>query len=280
MRGRGMPCCGAVLLAGLLLLLPSQQVGTSSATRKLRQQAGGRRAGFASPDYTLYHRKDDLLAAVHDIVAANPGIMVAGTHTSTDQGYSTDMLAVTVAPGGRPLGNHTQRARLLVDFGEHGRELISSELALLLLHTLASPALVAAVVGGGERAERLLAVLQHVVLLVLPMENVNGRAKVEAGQLCERKNGRGVDTNRNWPIDWGVKEKDYDPNEEFPGREPFSEPEVRIILSLAQAFKPHVWLNVHSGEGGRGRARAVGGTLGASKQGDVHVCMHASGHMP
>jgi hypothetical protein len=52
------------------------------------------------------------------------------------------------------------------------------------------------------------------------MENVGGRDLVERGKLCERKNGRGVDTNRNWGVDWGVKEKDYDPSEEFPGRAP------------------------------------------------------------
>jgi hypothetical protein len=32
---------------------------------------------------------------------------------------------------------------------------------------------------------------------ILPMENVKGRALVEGGKLCERKNGRGVDTNRS-----------------------------------------------------------------------------------
>lgn len=47
---------------------------------------------------------------------------------------------------------------------------------------------------------------------ILPMENEAGRLLVERGKLCERKNGRGVDPNRNWPIDWGVKERDYDPN--------------------------------------------------------------------
>lgn len=52
------------------------------------------------------------------------------------------------------------------------------------------------------------------------MENVAGRDLVEAGNLCERKNGRGVDPNRNWDIDWGVKEKDYDPKEEHPGKAP------------------------------------------------------------
>lgn len=52
------------------------------------------------------------------------------------------------------------------------------------------------------------------------MENIHGRDLVESGQWCERKNGRGVDTNRNWNIDWGKKEKDYDPREEFPGKAP------------------------------------------------------------
>lgn len=53
------------------------------------------------------------------------------------------------------------------------------------------------------------------------MENRGGRRRVEAGELCERKNGRGVDPNRNWDVHWGHKERDYDPAEEFPGRAPF-----------------------------------------------------------
>jgi hypothetical protein len=53
------------------------------------------------------------------------------------------------------------------------------------------------------------------------MENEHGRRLVEEGRLCERKNGRGVDPNRNWALDWGTKEPDYDPNEEYPGTAPF-----------------------------------------------------------
>lgn len=53
------------------------------------------------------------------------------------------------------------------------------------------------------------------------MENVRGRERVEGGALCERKNGRGVDPNRNWDVHWGHKEADYDPGEEFPGQGPF-----------------------------------------------------------
>ena len=66
------------------------------------------------------------------------------------------------------------------------------------------------------------AALDNVVFKIVPIENENGRRKVEAGDYCERRNGRGVDPNRNWEVDWGVKEKDYDPREEYPGTHPFS----------------------------------------------------------
>jgi len=61
----------------------------------------------------------------------------------------------------------------------------------------------------------------HHSVQILPLENSNGRDVVEKGQLCERKNGRGVDTNRNWAVDWGKKEKDYSAAEENPGPGPF-----------------------------------------------------------
>lgn len=68
---------------------------------------------------------------------------------------------------------------------------------------------------------KVLPELLHAVQ-ILPMENTRGRDLLEKeGRLCERKNGRGVDPNRNWEVDWGKKEKDYDPNEEYPGTKPF-----------------------------------------------------------
>ena len=68
---------------------------------------------------------------------------------------------------------------------------------------------------------------------IIPMENEVGRAAVERGQLCERKNGRGVDTNRNWEVHWGFKEKDYDPKEEFPGTRPFRRAQASAAHSVS-----------------------------------------------
>lgn len=80
------------------------------------------------------------------------------------------------------------------------------------------------------------------------MENREGRKKIEkTGDFCYRKNGHGVDPNRNWEVDWGKREKDYSAYEEHAGLHAFSEPEAHVLRDLVHEFKPHVWVNVHSG---------------------------------
>jgi len=156
------------------------------------------------------------------------------------------MDVVTVDFTGRRVPAERQ-LRLWLNFGEHGRELITSQTALELLRLLArGPEAAAEAAGGGE--ESLLA-LRRTVFQVVPLENAGGRAAVESGKLCLRKNGRGagVDTNRNWAVHWGHKERDYDPYEEAGGAAPFSEPEAVLLRDALAAFRPHAWVNVHSG---------------------------------
>lgn len=165
----------------------------------------------------------------------------------TMDNYTSSMRIVTVEPGGLTK-DHSKKARLVVNFGEHGRELISPEIALRLLEALCDKKTRNAVLK--EHKVDVKAVdelLNKVVFQIIPVENPRGRELVEAGDMCERKNGRGVDPNRNWAVHWGHKEEDYDPAEEFPGSNPFSEPETSMLKALVHEFKPHVWLNVHSG---------------------------------
>uniref|UniRef100_A0A7I4BZK9 Peptidase M14 domain-containing protein n=3 Tax=Physcomitrium patens TaxID=3218 RepID=A0A7I4BZK9_PHYPA len=179
---------------------------------KLESNPTYTRANITMPDYQIYHRMDELLGEVDALVDRHPGIMRRDMMEATVDGYSTKMSVVSVSPGGFD-GKLDEKLRILLNFGEHARELVTSELALRLLSML-----------GGEHnltvdnRTRLAHILPHTVMKIIPMENVNGRVKVEAGDLCERKNGRGVDTNRNWKVDWGKKEKDYNPNEEYPVR--------------------------------------------------------------
>jgi hypothetical protein len=173
--------------------------------------------------------------------------------------YAAELDIVTVdLTGGRVPPE--QQLRVFVNFGEHGRELITCQVAAHLLRWLAGGAAAAARAsvdastggggGGGGGAPSLAALtsaLSRTVFKLVPMENRGGRVKVEAGELCLRKNGRGVDTNRNWPLHWGFKEKDFDPYEEAPGAHPFSEPEASLLRDALAAWRPHAWVNVHSG---------------------------------
>ena len=236
----------------------------------------------ARPDFSegIYRTKGDVFDEVKAIVAAHPDTMRIDTVQSTRGGYSSELVIVTVelgglsdddgldgeAQNGHGVGNSMggqgtsstnqmpntaiEKTRILYNFGEHGRELITVEVAVDLLHAFAKGAEHAAELAhpdASDSTQQIRKALLHTTFKIVPMENVNGRDKVERGDYCERKNGRGVDCNRNWAVDWGVKAPDYDPNEEYPGTAPFSEPEAFMMKGLLEQFQPHVWVNVHSG---------------------------------
>ena len=219
-------------------------------------------------------RRDALLMEIETLVKRNPETMRIEERTAVgspkgyepgDPGsnYSSTAKVVTVELGGLSGGSGgggggggggSERARVLMNFGEHARELISSEIALGLLRMLESEQKIQQAAGGGAVGRQTLDALKHTTLVILPMENVSGRRLLEQeGENCLRKTGRivpgglGVDPNRNWGVDWGVKEKDYNFNEEYGGSEPFSEPEARIIKKLVEDLNVHAWVNVHSG---------------------------------
>ncbi|KAG8076547.1 hypothetical protein GUJ93_ZPchr0006g43312 [Zizania palustris] len=163
------------------------------------------------------------------------------TITASNKGYSTDLFVVTFNHVKESTDNGS-KIHVLLSFGQHGRELITSEVALHLLYILTEKHKIS-----GVDLSSFEKMLENLVIKMVPMENLNGRKRVEGGELCDRRNGRGVDLNRNWSVDWGKKEKDYDPYEENPGTAPFSEPEAQIMRELSKSFKPHMWVNVHSG---------------------------------
>ena len=214
------------------------------------RSALAQRNTHARPDFAYYMTKSDALDEVRAIVDANPRTMRLDAVTAEQDGYVSELLVVTVEPNGldTPPERGREKTRVLYNYGEHGRELITVQVAVQLLRELAKGVQHASTLSHetiGQAATA--AALVDAIVKIVPMENTNGRTKVEGGEWCERKNGRRVDTNRNWAVDWGVKEADFDPYEEYPGAKPFSEPEARMLRSLVEEFKPHAWVNVHSG---------------------------------
>lgn len=175
------------------------------------------------------------------LVHRHPTRFSIETISAGNKGYEAELAVVTYCKGIKK-ANRNSKLRILLSFGQHGREFITSELALRILYILSDEEFLPNV-----DSRSLNSTLDKLMIKMVPMENLNGRKLVEAGDLCERRNGRGVDLNRNWSVDWGKKEKDYDPYEENPGVAPFSEPESQIMRKLALSFEPHIWINVHSG---------------------------------
>ena len=122
----------------------------------------------------------------------------------------------------------SDKADVLLVFNEHARERITGEIALKVIHKLRK----------WQPKKRVT---------IIPVLNVYGRKYVEAGHPCQRKNERGVDTNRNYQMR-GVNEHHYAKNsEEFEGPHPLSEKESKLVSSLLlNGVKRYV--NVHSGE--------------------------------
>ncbi|KAE8057375.1 hypothetical protein FH972_014076 [Carpinus fangiana] len=189
----------------------------------------------------LYHSSGDLMEQIKALVHRHPDKLTMERIKSRNKGYQAEISVVTYC-WGRKENDDRSKFRILLSFGQHGRELITSELAFRILSILSEEQFLP-----NMDPASLNSTLDKLIIKVVPMENLNGRKLVEAGDLCERRNGRGVDLNRNWSVDWGKKEKDYNPYEENPGTAPFSEPETQIMRKLALSFDPHVWINVHSG---------------------------------
>ncbi|KAL3638950.1 hypothetical protein CASFOL_016857 [Castilleja foliolosa] len=202
---------------------------------------GTRSVGITPINHDLYHTSGALLDEIESLVHRHPEKLSIEKISSKNKGYESEMTVVTYSRT-RKESDDKAKLRILLSFGQHARELITTELALRLLSILSEEEFLPNV----DRSS-LNRTLDRLIIKIVPVENLNGRKLVEDGELCERRNGRGVDLNRNWSVDWGKKEKDYDPYEESPGAGPFSEPETQIIRKLSVSFEPHIWVNVHSG---------------------------------
>ncbi len=82
--------------------------------------------------------------------------------------------------------------------------------------------------------------LFNVGVIIIPMLNVDGSLN------NQRKNGRGVDLNRNMPTkDWNpdISEENY-----FPGTHSASESETVAIMHLVEDVTPSIIISLHSWE--------------------------------
>eukprot|EP00184_Porphyridium_aerugineum_P005285 CAMPEP_0184702600 /NCGR_PEP_ID=MMETSP0313-20130426/24812_1 /TAXON_ID=2792 /ORGANISM="Porphyridium aerugineum, Strain SAG 1380-2" /LENGTH=531 /DNA_ID=CAMNT_0027163129 /DNA_START=252 /DNA_END=1847 /DNA_ORIENTATION=+ len=135
-----------------------------------------------------------------------------------------------------------RKLRVLAVFGTHGRELVTSEIARYMVKSVCDTS------SDSMLFQSWRSQLEDIELVLVPLLNVYGRHQVENGQTCSRLNENNVDINRNFNIFWGQVDDTTISAEERPGSKPHSEYQTRAIVYIATRFKPHLFLNFHSGD--------------------------------
>jgi len=131
-----------------------------------------------------------------------------------------------------------KKGRILLLFGIHGREYLSAEIGLTFMRGLCD---------GSSTAQGVLA---GTSLTIIPVLNPSGRDYVRTGgHSCAdmRKNGAGVDLNRNFDVSW-KDGSDVSAAEDYRGSEPFSEKESQLVKRLVTEQKPDMFIDVHTGD--------------------------------
>lgn len=188
--------------------------------------------------YPWYHTGDEIHSKLATLAGNCDGAHFdlfskgAATGAQSEEELTLDVIRISK-------GTSQPKIKAFFVFGEHARELISTESALTFIREICGH-------GSGTDQDLAHRVLDSTSFVIVPNANPLSRMKVEAGEFCKRANEDGVDLNRNWGSEHRAQWDGKDP-EMNPGPRGFSEPETRIINELVWEEKPDVFLSVHSG---------------------------------
>eukprot|EP00298_Acanthocystis_sp_HF-20_P022537 c30523_g1_i1.p1 GENE.c30523_g1_i1~~c30523_g1_i1.p1 ORF type:complete len:534 (+),score=156.20 c30523_g1_i1:50-1651(+) len=169
-----------------------------------------------------------------------------------------------------PSKGDTQKEEAMVVCGEHGREIITSEIGFNLLQTIFNAVCDPEETNKFEESDfdtflelstikeveyensspystaQILGLLSKWDLTIIPVVTPSARIIAEQENVCSRKNQNGVDVNRNYPFHFGEHGSDKE-SDEYAGNTPLSEPETRILASTLERVHPKLFLSIHSG---------------------------------
>lgn len=219
----------------------------TAAVSKAEAEVGAE-AGVSGPVQDViaskYHSTDDILSEITNMASTCDNLSVR----TVDVGACSTKV-VTMQTSG---GDAANKKRLLLGFSMHGRELITSEVALYL----------------SKRACNLVGVdsispseaLANTIIDFVPVVNMVGRKRAEdptkTGNSCinQRKNRNLVDLNRNF--DFEFEQRSDTGSETYPGPSAMSECEtqtLRDIVTSQAATKPYDgYIDIHAGEDAMG----------------------------
>mmetsp|Transcript_5179 Transcript_5179/g.15569 ORF Transcript_5179/g.15569 Transcript_5179/m.15569 type:complete len:625 (-) Transcript_5179:79-1953(-) len=216
----------------------------------------------ADLELVVYERgglSSDTLQAINSI--GSDDIVLDWLRDNNQEDWSSNNENVRAIPRKRPTDG---KLRVVFIFGEHGRELVTTEVGEYFIKLLSEASVETLLpIFDNDRlfVDSVLKALDDTVVHIVPCENKSGRRIVETPDpnngksglsedpnICQRVNKRTVDPNRNWPLYGGVKPWNFKKSsEDGPGASPLSEPESRLLFRVYDSVEPLAVVNVHSG---------------------------------
>lgn len=221
--------------SGLDYVVVHPDLGPQVEAERLRLLAAPPVHGGLDPAYHQDYRSFEAVLARLAALVANDPVRV----THVDLGLSLEgrlLRGVRITNPGAD-----DRPVVVVQACQHAREWISVAATMFAAEQFATAA------AGSE----LDVLLDQVELVVVPVANPDGYAyswDVDRYWRKNRRDGYGVDTNRNWSVAWGGEGASPDPAaENYHGADPFSEPEPAAMRDFVTG-EPGVvaMLDVHS----------------------------------
>lgn len=182
-----------------------------------------------------YKKPEDIERFVKDVQLRFPEIVEVRSIGKSLEGR--DIWAVKIT------GNNGKvKPTFLVNAMHHAREVMTPEITTDMIDYLTSNYGV---------DPKVTSWVDHSIIWVIPMFNVDGNNKMWSEDSMWRKNtrnGHGVDINRNYPTGWGSCNGSSARTgaQDYRGEAPASEPETKAMMDFVSEIKPVFNISYHS----------------------------------
>jgi hypothetical protein len=182
--------------------------------------------------YLLY---DEIISRLQELQRLFPDISVLECIGQTQQ-YQKDIYAFKLSDNAKI---REEEPKVLISAAIHGNEIMGTEVCLALLEEL---------LRNYNRKKQITGFVNSLEIWFIPVINVDGYDIATKLNPSWRKNGRGVDLNRNFDYNWETSGNSDPTSRYYRGTAPFSEKETRILAEFVKEHKFVFSITYHSAE--------------------------------
>jgi len=222
----------AILCVGLASALKRSRMESDTTSESGSAWPFQKTEKGSTPLPAYYQKTNDMHQDIHELSLACNGLLA----TNIKDGPSGTMIKVAsyISPG-----VEKPKYRTMIVAGEHAREMIGPEIAMNFIKALCGKARAQDLVVDIEEAKK------DTEFIIVVNANPYVRREVEQRDYCKHSNRNNADLNQNFDINFD--KVDRSSWETTPGKSPFDQPEANALQFVMNKYKPHAYLDLHSG---------------------------------